>query len=208
MKRSSLVNLLVLGLALAVGGFGCKHRPKGPTPIPGQKTAVAGPGTEGRATPPGGGGLDKDARTDSEDLKPGQGGTPLPSDRGYFEGRPTDGKIFEAYTVYFDYDRHNVKPDQVAKVQAVADFFKSAPAGDDLVIEGHCDERGTDEYNRALGERRALAVREMLTQMGLAAGRIRTISYGKDKPVVDGHSEDAWSKNRRGQFLLLLPKDK
>ncbi|HTV76093.1 MAG TPA: OmpA family protein, partial [Candidatus Baltobacteraceae bacterium] len=75
-----------------------------------------------------------------------------------------------------------------------------------LLIEGHCDERGTEEYNRSLGERRALALREELARNEIDAGRIRTISYGKDKPVDPGHDESAWSKNRRDDFVLLHPK--
>ena len=72
-------------------------------------------------------------------------------------------------------------------------------------VEGHCDERGTEEYNRALGERRALAAREALIGLGIASDRVDTISYGEDKPAVPGHNESAWSKNRRGAFVLLTP---
>jgi peptidoglycan-associated lipoprotein len=77
---------------------------------------------------------------------------------------------------------------------------------DKLLIEGHCDERGTEEYNRALGERRALALREALAKAGVSPDRIRTISYGKDRPVNPGHDESAWAQNRRGEFILLHPK--
>jgi peptidoglycan-associated lipoprotein len=75
-----------------------------------------------------------------------------------------------------------------------------------LTIEGNCDERGTEEYNRSLGDRRALAAREALAKMGVDPARIRTISYGKDKPVDPGHDESAWSQNRRDDFVLLHPK--
>ena len=75
-----------------------------------------------------------------------------------------------------------------------------------LLIEGHCDERGTEEYNRSLGERRALAVREYLVRLGIQASRIRTISYGFDRPVDNGHNEAAWSKNRRDEFIVLMPR--
>ena len=73
-------------------------------------------------------------------------------------------------------------------------------------VEGHCDERGTEEYNRSLGERRALALRELLVAAGVSADRVHTLSFGKDKPVETGHNEAAWSKNRRGEFILVLPK--
>ena len=76
-----------------------------------------------------------------------------------------------------------------------------------LLIEGHCDERGTEEYNRALGERRALAAREALAKMGVDPMRVFTRSYGKDKPMDMGHEEGAWTKNRRDEFVLLHPKN-
>jgi peptidoglycan-associated lipoprotein len=82
----------------------------------------------------------------------------------------------------------------------------AANANDKLLIEGNCDERGTEEYNRALGERRALAAREALAKAGVSPDRIRTISYGKDKPANPGHDEAAWKANRRDDFILLHPK--
>ena len=75
-----------------------------------------------------------------------------------------------------------------------------------LLIEGHADERGTEEYNRALGERRALALRAELAKQGIDPNRMKTISYGEDKPAVLGHDESAWSQNRRGVFVLLHAK--
>ena len=72
-------------------------------------------------------------------------------------------------------------------------------------IEGHCDERGTEEYNRSLGERRAQSVRETLVRLGMDASMIQTITMGEERPAVPGHEEAAWSKNRRGELLLLSP---
>ena len=74
-----------------------------------------------------------------------------------------------------------------------------------LRVEGHCDERGTEEYNRSLGERRALAVREELIRQGADPARVVTVSYGEDRPADAGHNEDAWKRNRRGTFILLTP---
>ena len=88
--------------------------------------------------------------------------------------------------------------------QAVADYLKGAP-GDALLVEGHCDERGTEEYNRALGERRALALREALISGGADGQKIVTRSYGKDRKVDTGNSDAAHAKNRRGEFILLDP---
>jgi peptidoglycan-associated lipoprotein len=77
--------------------------------------------------------------------------------------------------------------------------------GQALRIEGNCDERGTEEYNRSLGERRALAVREELIRLGIDPTRADTISYGKDRPADPGHDESAWKKNRRDDFIVLSP---
>jgi peptidoglycan-associated lipoprotein len=104
-------------------------------------------------------------------------------------------------TVYFEYDRSTVKASEHSKLDAIASFMKS---GNHLVrVEGHCDERGTEEYNRSLGERRALAARAYLVNAGISADRLDTISHGEDKPAVPGHNEAAWSKNRRAEFILL-----
>ena len=121
-------------------------------------------------------------------------------------GRDQDRTRFAAQTVYFEFDRHNVRPDEAPKVQQVANEFKALSADHDLLIEGHCDERGTEEYNRALGERRALALRELLVQSGVDSSRVHTKSFGEDRPAEVGHDEAAWSKNRRGEFILVLPR--
>jgi peptidoglycan-associated lipoprotein len=83
--------------------------------------------------------------------------------------------------------------------------LKANPAAK-LRIEGNCDERGTEEYNRALGDHRALAAREALAKDGIDPERIQTQSFGKDKPADTGHDESAWAKNRRDEFVLLTPK--
>lgn len=104
--------------------------------------------------------------------------------------------------VYFAYDRSEVLPSERYKLDALAQNLLDAPE-QGLVIEGHCDERGSDEYNRALSERRALSVREYLGNLGVSIERMQTISYGEDRPVVpDARSESEHQKNRRAQFLL------
>ena len=100
--------------------------------------------------------------------------------------------------VYFDYDSSRIRPSEDPKLQAVAAYLKSNPGK--LVVEGYCDERGTAEFNRALGERRALATREELVKDGADGSRITTISYGSDRPADMGHDEAAWAKNRRCEF--------
>src|SRR5258707_6544501 len=107
-------------------------------------------------------------------------------------GEPVKGQFA---IVYFDYDSARIRPSEDAKLQAVAAYLKSNPGN--LVVEGYCDERGTAEFNRALGERRALAAREELVKLGADGSRITTISYGSERPAGMGHDERAWSKNRR-----------
>jgi len=97
--------------------------------------------------------------------------------------------------VYFDTDKYNVKTQYHAALQDQAAWLK-AHAGVAAVVEGHCDERGTREYNLALGVRRANAVKDYLVSLGVDAGRIQTISYGKDKPLVLGSTAEAWAQNR------------
>ena len=88
----------------------------------------------------------------------------------------------------------------------VATQFRAENPESDLLIEGHCDERGTEGYNMALGERRALSIRELLVSLGVPSERVHTVSFGKDRPADPGHNEAAWSKNRRAEFILVLPR--
>ena len=114
--------------------------------------------------------------------------------------QPVQGVQFSA--VYFAFDSYALPPSEVAKVAQVARHLQQN-AGHVLVIEGHCDERGSNEYNLALGENRALAVRSYLVNLGISADRIQTRSYGEEKPAVAGSGEEAWRLNRRGEFALF-----
>jgi peptidoglycan-associated lipoprotein len=102
--------------------------------------------------------------------------------------------------IYFDYDKHEIRPDAEAILQsnavALREILKEYP-GYKLRIEGFCDERGSDEYNLALGDSRAKNAQEFLVRLGLPAGQLDTVSYGKEKPVCTEHNEDCWQKNRR-----------
>lgn len=109
-------------------------------------------------------------------------------------------RIFE--TIYFDFDKSDIKPESRPVLEKIAAYLLKNPALD-LLIEGHCDERGTEEYNLALGERRALSARRYLIGLGVASGRLQTISYGEERPVDPGHNETAWAKNRRAEFKPL-----
>jgi peptidoglycan-associated lipoprotein len=104
--------------------------------------------------------------------------------------------------VYFNFDRSEITDDQVPALQNNASVLKSNPDANAL-IEGHCDERGTNEYNLALGDRRAKAAKDYLVSLGIAESRISTISYGEDRPFKEGHNEDAWHENRRAHFVAI-----
>jgi len=187
-------SLAVLGIALALVASGCKHKPP-PT------TQLKSPGgTVGETPNVGPGGT---LGTTSGETPSGTSLTGIPQGTGH-PGWPENAEIFKSDTVHFAFDSSVIRPDEKSKVANVATYLK-ANSADAVKIEGHCDERGTEEYNRALGERRALALREMLVGMGIEPDRADTISYGKDRPADPGHDESAWKANRRGVFILLSP---
>lgn len=105
-------------------------------------------------------------------------------------------------SVYFDYDKAMIREDAKPILETNASWlnkFKTIK----ILIEGHCDERGTEEYNLALGEKRAKAAMDYLTTLGVSSDRVKIISYGKSQPADPGHNEAAWQKNRRDQFLVI-----
>lgn len=107
--------------------------------------------------------------------------------------------------VFFDTDRARIREDAQAALSANLAWLRANP-GIRITIEGHCDERGTSEYNLALGERRARAVRDYLAAAGIVPPRITTLSYGKERPAVPGHDESAWRWNRRAHFAPAYPQ--
>jgi peptidoglycan-associated lipoprotein len=108
------------------------------------------------------------------------------------------------YSVHFAYDSSAVRAADKSKVASVADYLKANPKVA-VRVDGNCDERGTEEYNRSLGEKRALAGREELIRMGIESSRVDTLSYGEDKAANSGHNENAWKENRRDDFVVLTP---
>jgi peptidoglycan-associated lipoprotein len=201
MKLNQIVFPLALALAATLATTGCKHTPVKVTPIPGSQAGAVGGDTSGGTLPPGGA-VGGDANGSGVNTKPGGGDT---AGLDMFDGMIKDPAALASYTIHFAYDSAAIKKSEKLNLEAVASALKGS-ASDKLLIEGNCDERGTEEYNRALGERRALAAREALAKLGVSADRIRTISYGKDKPADPGHDEAAWGKNRRDDFILLHPK--
>jgi len=181
---------------------GCRNPGTKATPLPGPATVGDSDARRGTRVEPG---LPSAPGAGSSGVNGGSVPTDIP-DVDKLRDREQDRVCFVSETVLFAYDRAEVCAIEASKVKRVADEFKKLRAGYDLLVEGHCDERGTEGYNQALGERRALALRELLVQSGLDGQHVFTQSFGKDKPAIVGHDDAAWSKNRRGEFVLVLPK--
>ncbi len=116
------------------------------------------------------------------------------------EGEVLESKLLK--DIHFDFDKYDIRPQDLGILKENAALLMKYPNGK-IQIEGHCDERGTVEYNLALGERRANSAKQYLISLGIAQNRISTISYGKEKPLDSAHNEEAWAKNRRGHFVIL-----
>ena len=190
MKLNKFANLLVLGSILTAVVTGCPKRPDDLNKIHGYRPENFNNanGTDiGLTNPP---------PADSQNVFP----IAPPESFNMVE----DESALKDYTVHFAFDSSAIKGGEKSKVASVADFLKSH-AADKVRVQGHCDERGTAEYNRSLGERRALALREELVRLGIDPARVDTVSFGFDRPEDPGHNEAAWAKNRRGVFVLLTP---
>jgi peptidoglycan-associated lipoprotein len=177
-RRPSLV-LPVLALAVFVAA--CSHKPQpvapvAPTPTPGPTPVPVQPRPVPTAVP-----------TPSVEE--------IPSDVAEINRR---GYLKDAF---FDLDRSEIRPDARATLEADAAWLRKYPTVK-LTVEGHCDERGTREYNMALGERRAGAVKDYLVTLGVEASRVRTVSYGKERPFCRENRETCWQENRRGHFVV------
>ncbi len=105
-------------------------------------------------------------------------------------------------TIYFDFDRYDIRPDQRGPLAENARTLETRTDWSRVTIEGHCDERGTNEYNMALGQRRADSVKNYLVNYGIPKAKLSTVSYGEERPVDPGHNEEAWARNRRAEFVV------
>jgi peptidoglycan-associated lipoprotein len=227
MKHSFSLKLATIVLLAVVGVTGCRTKsPKDITPIYGSTTKVGGDQGAKDLTaiqpvnPPriGGGERITGQPPINPEIITGPPAFPPVTDRTgntgsstgpdiIIDGHLADRAIFAANSVHFDYDKAVLKASELGKLQPVIAALKAAPQNK-LRVEGHCDERGTEEYNRALGERRALAIRDFIIKSGkIAPNRVTTTSLGEDKPAELGHSEAAWAKNRRGELVLLKPQN-
>jgi peptidoglycan-associated lipoprotein len=212
MKLNKIVLPLALALSAMLATTGCKHGFNGKvTTLPGHRApAVVDTGGNENTLPPGSqlppaDNANGNANPFGANANP-NGTIPTTPDTDInLDNYTQDAAALAAYTVHFKFDSAVVQDSEQANVASVGQALTS-DANARLLIEGHCDERGTEEYNRSLGERRALALREALAKDGVDPMHIKTISYGKDKPEDPGHDEAAWAKNRRGVFILLHPK--
>jgi peptidoglycan-associated lipoprotein len=197
MKTTKLIYTLAFALTVTLAATGCHtHKPVGVTQLPGEAGPTIPDQTSQNTLPPG------NPVMPPEVVQTGGGAT---TSLDEFEGMIKDTNALAAYTIHFAFDSSVIRKSEKSNLQAVATAL-GADTNLKLLIEGNCDERGTEEYNRALGERRALAAREALAKLGVDPSRVRTISYGEDRPVDSGHDESAWQKNRRDDFVLLHPK--
>jgi len=183
MKLSAHRVALVLLIGLGLASIGCPKKkaepPKNPTPAPApQQPAqdVTPPQTYEPPTPP-----------------------PPVDDPMAHTLMDIQNKYFA--DAFFDFDKYDLRSDARDALAKDADFMK-AHATLRITIEGHCDERGTREYNLALGEKRANAAKDYLVALGVDAGRVSVVSYGKDRPFAMGHDEDSWAKNRRAHMVV------
>lgn len=210
MKCSSMMAIAFCGM-LAVAVTGCRYDDDAAGT--GDDAAVAQDiATEGGAADGAGVGADvatdaadaaaaaAAANADSSSLDAALGSVPFDQDPNY--ARCTD---VDFAPVYFGFDASNLAAGEMAKIEAVAEHLQAKP-NRVVIIEGNCDERGSNEYNLSLGDLRATSIRKYLESLGVEPNRIQTKSYGEEKPAVAGQGEAAWSKNRRGEFAIFQHK--
>jgi len=129
--------------------------------------------------------------------------TPASSLEARREGKPPAAGPLK--DIYFEFDRYDLKPDARATLKVNADWLKANPSAR-VEVEGHCDERGTNEYNLALGAKRAQAAKDYLVTLGIATGRLSTMSYGEELPVCKEQTEGCWQKNRHDRFVVMTAR--
>lgn len=176
-RKLRMLVLLAPMMVLAFG-MGCKSCKKKPP-----KTDAPGPVTLAPSKP---------ATTTPAASQPSEPAVPSKADMI---------QIPELKNVYFDFDKYNIREDQAKTVEASAAWLKQHPKAI-VRLEGHCDERGTEEYNVALGDRRSRSVKNQLVYLGIDANRLSTVSYGEMRPADPGHAEASWGKNRRVEFWV------
>lgn len=195
--KNKFIYRIALALAVIIAAAGCAHKPYDVTAIP----PLPNPNIPDQSAPT----MSSPPPVYSTPTSPVSEPAPLAERPFTLDDWNQDRAALAANTIHFAFDSAVIRDSENAKLQAVAAALNSDKNAN-LMIEGNCDERGTEEYNRSLGERRAEAAREALVGMGVDSNRIHTVSYGKDKPVDTGHDATAWAHNRRDDFVLLHPK--
>ena len=186
MKFSTI--MAVLTIALAVATTGCRYSKAG---AEGDGAATAGTGVS-----------DLTSEVDDVDVANQSGSLDAIAEGGRFEDLYTRCTDVTFDSVYFGFDSTVVPQGELGKIDAVAQHLTDNGKRV-VVVEGNCDERGSNEYNLVLGENRAIIIRNYLVQSGIGADRIQTRSYGEERPVAVGQGEAFWSKNRRGDFVIF-----
>ena len=202
--RRQRQRLTILIIILAVIIAGCAKRPQllqvsAPAPTGAGVTQPPASGSPAQTAPPPAPTAPPSAPTAPPSAPPPSVAAPPPSAPAL--PAPTQFREVTALkTIHFDFDKSDIRPDAARILDANIDWMKSNPEAL-ILIEGHCDERGTNEYNVALGDRRAKASMDYLAAHGVAVARLTTISYGEERPVCAGHTEACWARNRRAHFL-------
>jgi len=192
MEKRVVVYMSLLTVLFFAAGCACRMELKKaapPAPAPGEIEKARPSPPTGLATP--------------EEQQKALGGEEIPGVKIEGKVRETTAEEKEVFgVIFFDFDKSDIRPDARPVLAKMAAYIKTHPELD-IVIEGNCDERGTEEYNMALGERRALSTRRYLIALGVASGRMATVSYGEERPIDPGHNETAWAKNRNCQFKII-----
>lgn len=202
MKKVVIRLLLVVALAVFLGSGGCAKKPVIP---PASTGAAAGSATAGSAYPAANGAYSENnlaiegTLDDSGSAAGGGIGGAMGEQSDEYKqmhGRSSSGLA----PVYFDFDQAIIRPDMADRMIQNAEYLKQVPSM--VIIEGNCDDRGTQEYNLALGEKRAINVRDYLINLGVEPTRIRTVSYGEERPLFYEQTDFAWGQNRRADFVI------
>jgi peptidoglycan-associated lipoprotein len=200
MKSVSL--LLALGLSVATVASSCGGNPAPQNPTPNQDSIAAAERARQDSIDAANAEADRRAREEAERIARQREADSLAA----LSRNAEEVRNMLAVMIHFDLDRSNIRSDDMGALDQKVAILQANP---DLRIRvgGHCDERGSDEYNLALGNRRAQSTKQYLVSHGIDAGRIETQSWGEERPLVDGHDESAWSQNRRAEFEVTSGGD-
>lgn len=196
MKNSRQWMLVGLAAAISVASAACAKK-KVATAAPPLPTVAPAPSSPQTSAPP---------RTPAQPARQQAASTPVPRVPNAATKARIEELLARIEDAYFDYDKHDLRPDAITALQAdsseLRDILKDYPTYK-LTIEGYCDERGSEEYNLALGDERARAARNYLTQVGIPESQLSLISYGKERPVCQDHNEACWQRNRRIHIVAM-----